>query len=353
LLGSYDIIDFQTNATSFPILVANTPLNIFMSGHFAVCAFFVISGYVLTYSYNKTNDLKLLQLASVKRYIRLIIPVVVTCLIVFILFRLQAFQKTDLHSSNENLWFERALFKNDLSFFQTLKMAFFNVPFSADNTYLPILWTMQVEFLGVLLLFAFLMLTHKFQNKWVFGLIIFIFCFKNHYAALLFAGSLICIYEEKIKIVFRTRFSKLILLLAFLFFSGLSNVPNEARKYTMYGILNNFNVNFHDLFHKTGVIFLLLLLVTSHPAKKLLSLKPLVQLGKLSFSIYLIHLPILYLVGNYIIKANEGHIAVFVIFISCFVPAILLSIPFYLYIDKFSVTISNKFSKRIKTSEEN
>jgi len=347
-IGSFDLKDFINSPSSYKILLANTPANIFMNGSFAVCAFFGISGYVLTLSYKKSNELKTLQKNILKRYVRLIIPVIATCLLIYLLFVSGAFTKANYPANSPNLDFGQSLFKNDLSFLRMIKMALFNVPFSGNNLYLSVLWTIQIEFLGVLVLFAFLMFTHGLRKRWVYGIIVILACIllTRYYVPLLFAGSIICIYEERIRSFLTRRSVKIFLLLVFLFFAGVPNIANEAKIHTMYSFTTVFPFNVYPYFHNIATVFLLLLIISSKSIKKVLSSKNLVRLGSLSFSVYLIHLPILYCFGTYLMRMFKGDIPVVALFLICFCAIIIFSVLFYLFIDRPAIAISNKLAKK-------
>lgn len=346
--GSFDLNDFVNNATSFKMLLANSPLNVFMNGHFAVCVFFGISGYVLTLNYKNTNNTKVLQKSIVKRYFRLAIPVLATCLLIYILFLLHSFVKANYPTGDSSLDFGQSLFKNNLSFFEMVKMALFDVPVSGNNQYLPVLWTIQIEFLGALILFSFLLFTHNLESKWIYGLIIIGVCaiILKYYAPILFIGSLTCIYEEKLKKTFKNNFIKLLLLFGFLYFAGIPNISKEANAHTIYSFTNHIKFNVYPYFHNLATACLLMLIVSSNKLEKILSFKYLAQLGKLSFSVYLLHLPILYCLGTYLMRANNGKINMFVLFLICFSVVIAVSIVFYKFIDKTAISSSNKLAKR-------
>src|ERR1044071_1561214 len=74
-IGSYNLADFQAETQPFSVVLAHSPLNIFMNGHLAVSVFLVISGYVLTLPYITSGNTNLLGKAALKRYFRLSIPV--------------------------------------------------------------------------------------------------------------------------------------------------------------------------------------------------------------------------------------------------------------------------------------
>ena len=62
----------------FELTLARTPLNVIYNGDLAVCVFFVLSGYVLSRPYFSAPDkLGFLSISALKRYPRLVIPMVV------------------------------------------------------------------------------------------------------------------------------------------------------------------------------------------------------------------------------------------------------------------------------------
>ncbi|MDU3121625.1 MAG: acyltransferase, partial [Acinetobacter baumannii] len=95
-------------------------------------------------------------------------------------------------------------------------------------------------------------------------------------------------------------------------------------------------------------------ILKSHYLSQILSQKVLINLGKLSFSIYLNHLVILYIIGipvfNFFIK-NLGESFFFSAIISSLITiftSIVFSILFYKLVDKYSINISNKLANYIK-----
>ena len=55
--------------------LATSPLNILVNGNFAVCLFFVLSGYVLSRNFLSNGSLGGLRRLALKRYPRLMLPV--------------------------------------------------------------------------------------------------------------------------------------------------------------------------------------------------------------------------------------------------------------------------------------
>jgi len=63
--------------------VGASPLSLFYNGGFAVCIFFVLSGYVLTNSYFRTQQRNVVISSAVRRYVRLMIPILFTVIVAY------------------------------------------------------------------------------------------------------------------------------------------------------------------------------------------------------------------------------------------------------------------------------
>ena len=74
-------------------------------------------------------------------------------------------------------------------------------------------------------------------------------------------------------------------------------------------------------------------------------------LGKISFSIYLLHMIVIYAVGVPIFNSlnNFDHdIAVLISCVATLIATIILSIPYSNYVDKYSINLANKIEEKYK-----
>src|SRR5262245_4759677 len=69
-----------------------SPLNLFMNGQSAVQLFFVLSGYVLTRRYFESGNNRILLKGAVKRWPRLMGPVLLVVLACYVLFHLYLYE---------------------------------------------------------------------------------------------------------------------------------------------------------------------------------------------------------------------------------------------------------------------
>jgi len=123
-----------------------------------VYVFFVLSGDALSTPFLRSGDRASVSRLAVKRYFRLTIPILMTCLLVWLLMRLSL---TAHHTAapliHREDWLGSFL-AIDASLVRCIRFALIGVYGKTDATtsYNPFLWTMSVEFIGSLLVFIVL-----------------------------------------------------------------------------------------------------------------------------------------------------------------------------------------------------
>lgn len=346
-MGSFDLNYIASNGSSFKVLLAHSPLNLFMNGHFAVCVFLVISGYVLSWSYKQSNNTEIIQQHVVKRYFRLALPVLGICLFIKLLFVTGTIEAAKYPQHIKELSFGSKEFSHHLNLPEIIKASLFSVPLVGNSNMLSVLWTIRIEFLGALCIFAFLFLSHNRKRK-IFYALVFVFVliyFSYHYVALLLAGSVICIYEEKIRQVLKPWWVKIILFIIGIFLAGITEIK-AAIPYTIYAFTQKLPFNAYYYFHDVGAVLVFLCFITSLKVRSLFSFKPIVRFGKLTFSVYLVHLPVMYCVGSRLMWITKGSVNPMILLFTCLVSSLLVSFVFYKLVDKPSIVFSKWFAKR-------
>jgi peptidoglycan/LPS O-acetylase OafA/YrhL len=139
--------------------IRNPVLGFFLDGSLAVSVFFVLSGEALSSAFFAGKGDRALAKLAVKRYPRLTIPILATSVLTFVLLKAGAVNNhaasTLVHRED---WLGSFLLQVPVSAAYTLKFALFRVytdvrvPWSMS----PFLWTMRIEMLGSLLVFAVL-----------------------------------------------------------------------------------------------------------------------------------------------------------------------------------------------------
>lgn len=139
-------------------VIAAPFLDAMWSGRFAVCIFFVLSGYVLTKGYERTADANILRSLAFRRYFRLGIPVLGSVMLAFCLARLGLYRIDDTVALTKSHWLENLAIA-DLSFAHALRDGFYGVVFLGHDQFNTVFWTMQTEFVGSMAIFAYRMLS--------------------------------------------------------------------------------------------------------------------------------------------------------------------------------------------------
>ncbi len=127
--------------------VHDAPFGFLYSGSTAVYVFFVLSGFILTHvAIDRTpRDLAGLVL---KRYPRLALPVLASCLFAWALIALASVDMSDL-----SVWIQ-GYGDFDYSLPGAIRNALWEAFVTGESRYNPVLWTMRIELLGSWLVFA-------------------------------------------------------------------------------------------------------------------------------------------------------------------------------------------------------
>lgn len=315
-------------------------VNVIFDGSLAVYIFWFMSGYVISIPLFKNPDHQIVLNAFVKRYFRLALPALASVLIAYVLLKLNAMHHLQvdafLNHANEN-WI--ALFYNFepdllLAVKGALWDAFFD--YHEASAYNASLWTMNQELYGSFLCY-FLFATFR-QHPKRFLVYASVGCFLfalNHFALVTFlAGFILCDMDYNQHVLSDIKhklesyfFSKWYLvwpaLLGMLYFAG-----------------KKIHVDLRDAFSSIVLVYIL---INYHPFKKFFEHKLCVWFGKLSFSVYLLHLPIISSFSSYLflqLPYNMGTKAALTAAIS--IPFILVvSVLFNRLVDQKSIQFSH------------
>lgn len=355
IIGGTSFEEIMSDKFTLYKLVAFTPLNLLLNSGFAVCFFFVLSGYVLSYPYFKNPNLDIVKNSLLKRYFRLAIPVLASCIIIWLLHRFHLFSKEYIPNTAINKDWLTRLFPDNLSFLEVVKYGLYDA-FIGNVDYNTVLWTMNTELFGSFLLFVVLILTHKIKSKALLFLVIIFLQFKigdTRFKAFSF-GMLICYLQcnsNQFKKVVSLSYIKTLLVIVGLYLTSFPYVSyGGSLQKTMYRYTLFFQDKaYYKLAGIFGCTFLLLVLVNSTKLKTLFSTKPFLFLGKISFGLYLIHLCFIPVVSSQIYHLLYRYLydyaSIPITFAASFIFVIGTSYLFYKYIDVFAVKNASKISK--------
>lgn len=180
----------ESLGTLFP-LFKSAPFRAVMDGDLAVSIFFVVSGGALAMPYLRSGRFQDVVPNILHRYFRLTIPILMSCLLVWMLMKLHLVQHTRAAS-----WLHRedwlgSWLQFDPHLLRMLKFALLDVYGSVDGrfSYNPFLWTMSYEMFGSLVIFC-LCASHPYirQPLRVYGAFGMGLVLVGHYIGLFLVG---------------------------------------------------------------------------------------------------------------------------------------------------------------------
>ncbi|WP_432372838.1 acyltransferase family protein [Pantoea allii] len=324
-------------------LIFNSPFSFWYSGSSAVYVFFMLSGIVLSKSYSDSGfGLSVLHRNILKRYVRLMLPSLFSTIMVFAVVKMWPD-----NNKGSSFWFER-FGGGVIDFYGALKegaIGVFSVGY--DIHYNWVLWTMSIEFIGSLVLMAIytIPVKYRFNAKVLMSFVMILLSFTSSSLSLtlgillFLCGSIFYEIRATIKPTIITMF-----LLAGLYLAGYHSGSSSYR--FLSGAFGGIYSGKIGDFSYASSGFLICISLISASFKILNRDSGLLKtMGKLSFSLYLIHLTVVYTFGMFAMDLLNGlgfryslSSMISIIFI------VLISIPlayiFYKFIDRLSIKAS-------------
>ena len=299
-LAALAVVFYHLTLAFLPGLYAarlNPFFHVVVEGAFHVRVFFVLSGFVLSLSYFRAPRLDILRSLAIRRYFRFLIPVAASVFLAYVLMIAGLYfneQCGSLLGQPPNYWF-RIYNRFQPSFLEACKQSVWTAYFGGTglDSYNNVLWTMAVELKGSYLVFGFLALFGELRYRWL-AYILFILILHwtlgdlgGLYGCFL-AGVGFC---DLYVIGYTTKgVTAFVLVLTGLFFGGLTPGWLAIRGYSM-------SVMSYGDCLSIGAALLIAGVAASSDVRRFLTGRPLVFLGKVSFPLYLVHLPMLFSVG--------------------------------------------------------
>lgn len=285
--------------TAVDALLIYPPFNLLYSGEAAVFVFFVLSGYVLTLKFDRDRQPEIFELAAPRRYIRLGLPGFASVMFAWTLLNL-GLMGNQMWSALGLAGWPASYYSEHMSFGSALVEGLIGAPFFGDVRLNGVLWTLQVELIGSILLYACFALFARRSSFFLFvwfGFFAIVLSGRStgtlYYAALL-AGSQLHRIRSWLKR--KPGISAVFVLL------GLMIVPVDMSRWysALVGLhLPNFTPFGPDLntgpllfWRMVGSTLLVAGVIGSASVARCLSARLPAYLGRISFALYLLHMPL-------------------------------------------------------------
>lgn len=284
--------------TNFETSIHGTPLALLYAGTFAVAIFFVLSGFVLSIGYFQTKNRDIVKKLAHSRYLRLMIPALVSVVLAYILIKL-GFGNVSLAAGNETASWFFGMWAIDTSFLAAVKGGVFDIFVQSGSPLNSVLWTMYIEFLGSSLIFITLFLFAESKYRWILYGMLAIFTFNTWFLPFILGLTIADLYAngylEKFKRIY---------IIAPLLIGGLllGSMPHKGIENTAYAFLTRLdlstltgikNIHHETLYLTIAATMVILAVLLSAKLSTWLSRPRIASLGKYTFSLYLTHLLVL------------------------------------------------------------
>ncbi len=307
----YGMYHYEPESCHLPgnldIWIGKSPLNLLFNGNTAVRLFLVLSGYLLCRTYFLTKDKGRLLNSAKKRYLRLMPAVLVVNVAVFVLMCLGLYRNNEaalLAGSKE--WFAGFnMFAP--SVWGMLKESLYGCYLFGSNDYNGVLWTMQILFVGAYIDYALAYVCGEKKWRWICYGILTVVLLRTDYLSI-FLGYVLCDFmhtDWKWKeVCIKSQILNGMLGVVGLYFMAY---PSAGFGYegTIWGILPFVFVNYY---HILGVLCFVFAVLNLQGLQKFFARKGFLYLGRISYSLYLIHFPVIATLGAWFFLTFEGKI---------------------------------------------
>lgn len=347
--GIYSLVPTDFHAPLVEAFLGSTPLNILMGGKFGVRIFMTISGFFVGYRFFLTGDSSSLTKGAVKKYFRLVFPILTANIAIYALMRAGLFQNAQASKLAGTSVFFGNYNQFTPNLFDAVKEAVLGCFLSGANKYNGPLWFIYYEFFGTLLMAGILALFGKTKARYLVYGIASVLAIRNDFLPFIL-GTVVCdlTYQKPNWLKKLTEQKWLMgLLLFFGLFLGSYPPIGEHLEGTIYALIPP-KVILYYIIGASCVLFALLHL--SWP-KKVLGSKWLTWLNTYSYGFYLMHFCILctFSCGFYLALSDKMnyHVLALLNYVLSFGLTVLTSWLIQRFVEKPGTQLANMISSRL------
>ncbi len=258
-----------------------TPFYFLFSGNTAVRVMFTLSGFVLCYKYYRTDNYEALEQDAIKRYLRLMLPVLAVTLFVCAMMKAGLLWNAEAAALTGSQEFMGLFNQFEPSFLSSLKEGIWGSLFQGASSYVGPLWTMRYELFGSYLTFGAAALLKNRRARFLFyGSTLLLFSGYYQYFILGMLISDLYTHQDRLNSFF-TKHKLLTILL-------------HIGAWCYIGMITNLDVyKWRSLGFDIALTVMFLTLLNSALLGRLWGNRAGIMAGRHSFSIYLLHWPVI------------------------------------------------------------
>ena len=360
LLGFYPGVFEGTGAASHTAgnlesWFGSSPFSALVCGEYMVCIFCLLSGLVISYQMQRMNDQGKVSDFLIKRYPKLALPLFGVSIIVWLMLKFHLFTNTGIALLTKSTWLGN-YYQSTQTFSDVIICSFLLVWFVMDNRFSNAFWMLKTLFIGSVISALLGQMAWKKNKKmyFVYGIAAGIaFWFDNMY--LLFVmGTILSFTMIKNQEIKRGTWYKVagwVLLVLGLYLGGY---PTRMAPEGIYALIGRIFADrqaaltvhmFAAFFTVSGVYCLDIL-------QKLLDTKFCRFMGKICYSFFLVHIPVLFSFSTWIFGlmlngTNQYLLSATVALITGFLLTVGVSFVFNRYVEQNCYRAVNWLSSKL------
>ena len=271
-----------------------SPLSVLLSGTFAVSIFFVISGFVLSIGFFETGKTTIIKKLAAKRYLRLMIPALASVLLAWLVISLGLSRAPQASAITHSGWLA-GMWAFVPNLFDAIQQGTWGIFTTTYNYYNPVLWTMLYEFLGSFFVFGTLLLFGRTKKRALVYAALVVGLYHTWYFGFIIGMVLADLYAHNKFPFDRPHIRMMVILLGFAVLFGsypLGAVTNTI--YATFSIPGISPTENGSIFTALGAACIVIASLNLPVLVRFLSLSRISHLGKYTYSLYLVHKPILF-----------------------------------------------------------
>lgn len=301
------------------------PFGLLTAGHFAVCLFFILSGYVLSYGFmgERGQGHKIIA-AIVKRPVRLGGLVLFTILLAALLWHFGLFYNKGVADLSGSKPFFIGYWVGPIDWSRVFSDVT-TAAFSQGRLYNPPLWTIKMELYGSLMVFLFVLLFGAAKYRMALLVLLLLLSKNSLYQGFVLGMIFADLVKHKSPLLeyISGRRAWLFVLALFLFFAAYpNNAKHEFLQGSVYGYLPS-DAGLGGGYSMLAALLLFLAVTTSSRLKSLLHHRYLQFLGHVSYGLYVIHFLVIGSFSSWLFLLLHEHLG----YGNAFLVALLTGIP--------------------------
>lgn len=295
------VLGFVPDDTTSPNIMG-TPFYFTLNGSAAVALFFVLSGFVLSYSAFENPQISLVG-STIRRWPRLFPIALASVILSFILFKSGAYYHLGASQITKSSWLSQfgsapqQIPETTTLMDAILQGAFFTFfRFGTDYWLNTSLWTMHLELVGSFIVFGIASILQGSSPKKAYFLFIIvgIICtYGDVFLPLFVAGTALAYFHSHYKFGLKKRSVILSIILIIPILTALSYMNPGRGIFKLVNYFGETGMSFRILMHGLASCAIIHLAIVDNNVNSFLNARIFRHLGRISFSLYVLHVPLL------------------------------------------------------------